>query len=307
MRGDVDAEARGLRVPQAEHVDDTAEREDAPGRDGDVRRKEGDVAPARARQRAEDPRVDLLERVGVLLLDERLQRGEEACDHHAREHERRRIALPSRRAAHGPRDDDGDGASDERGERQQLLPVQHPRQVRDRKGRAEPGTRGDAEEVGVGERVVEDALVRRARDGEHARRRAPRGRRGARGAARGSSPTSRRAASSRSARGARAATGRRRRARCRAGRRARRRRARPRGTRPRRSPSRARRRGREPRRPRGRPTAARASCPARPSRRASSRAAAARCRPRGRSPRAAGPSARRPSRRRARSTGCALP
>ncbi len=264
MRGDVDAEARGLRVPQAEHVDDTAEREDAPGRDGDVRRKEGDVAPARARQRAEDPRVDLLERVGVLLLDERLQRGEEACDHHAREHERRRIALPSRRAAHGPRDDDGDGASDERGERQQLLPVQHPRQVRDRKGRAEPGTRGDAEEVGVGERVVEDALVRRARDGEHAPderreddaghaelpedrlRRLVERRRVDQPEAREQRPDG--VAGRDVERADEHADDERDHE------------ERDRGDRP----AGRRRRGREPRRPRGRPTAARASCPARP-------------------------------------------
>ena len=36
-----------------------------------------DVAPAAARQAPEDPGVDLLQGVGVLLLDERLHRGEE--------------------------------------------------------------------------------------------------------------------------------------------------------------------------------------------------------------------------------------
>ena len=39
--------------------------------------------------------------------------------------------------------------------------------VRDREGRAEPGARRDAEQVGVGKRVVEDALVGGAGDREH--------------------------------------------------------------------------------------------------------------------------------------------
>ena len=74
---DVDAEARRLVVAEVEHVDDAAQREDDDDRDGDVREDEDDVRPAGARDVPEDPRVDLLQRLGVLLLHERLPRGEE--------------------------------------------------------------------------------------------------------------------------------------------------------------------------------------------------------------------------------------
>ena len=58
--------------------------------------------------------------------------------------------------------------------------------VGDRERRAEPGAGGDAEQVRVGERVAEDALVRRAGDREHPADERARARRAARGAARGS-------------------------------------------------------------------------------------------------------------------------
>ena len=45
--------------------------------DDDVRRDERDVVPARRLEPAEDPAVDLLQRLGVLLLHEGLHRGEE--------------------------------------------------------------------------------------------------------------------------------------------------------------------------------------------------------------------------------------
>ena len=73
--------------------------------------------PARARDVPEDPRVDLLQRVGVLLLDERLPRGEERRHRHAGEDERRRVALAARGAADRVGEHDGDGAADERRDR----------------------------------------------------------------------------------------------------------------------------------------------------------------------------------------------
>ena len=89
----VDAEARRLVVAEAEHVDDAAEREDHDDRDRDVREDQDDVRPARARDVPEDPRVDLLQRLRVLLLDERLPGGEERGDRDAGEDERRGVAL----------------------------------------------------------------------------------------------------------------------------------------------------------------------------------------------------------------------
>ncbi len=96
---DVDPEARRLVVAEVEHVDDAAQRDDHDDRDGDVREDEDDVGPARARDVPEDPRVDLLQRLRVLLLDERLPGREERRHRHAGEDQRRRVPLAARRAA----------------------------------------------------------------------------------------------------------------------------------------------------------------------------------------------------------------
>ena len=120
-----------------------------------------------ARDVPEDPRVDLLQRLRVLLLDERLPGGEERGHRHAGQDQRRRVALAPRRAADRVREHDRDGAADERGDGQHPLPAQPVREVRDRDRRAEPGAGGDAEEVRIRERIAEDALVGRAREREH--------------------------------------------------------------------------------------------------------------------------------------------
>ena len=169
------------------------QREDHDHRDRDVREDQNDVRPARARDVPEDPRVDLLQRLRVLLLDERLPGREERRDGDAGEDQRCGVALAPRRAADGVRQHHGDEPADERGDREQPLPSQPVGQVRDRDRRAEPRAGGDAEEVRVRERVAEDALVGRARERRASRRRARRAPRAARGSPRGSPPRSARA------------------------------------------------------------------------------------------------------------------
>ena len=97
---DVDAEARRLVVAEAEHVDD------APAARRSRRSRRATYGEDRGRRRvqpvlgmfAEDPRVDLLQRLRVLLLDERLPRGEERRHGDAGEDQRRRVALAAARS-----------------------------------------------------------------------------------------------------------------------------------------------------------------------------------------------------------------
>ena len=163
----VDAEARRLVVTEVEDVDDAPEREDHDDRDGDVRKDQDDVRPAGARDVPEDPRVDLLQRLRVLLLDERLPGREERGHRDAGEDERRGVALAPCRAADGVGEHHGDRASDEGGDREHTLSAQPLGEIRDRDRRPEACAGGDAEEVRIGERVAEDALVRRAGEREH--------------------------------------------------------------------------------------------------------------------------------------------
>src|SRR5215471_13874758 len=74
--------------------------------DEDVRRDEGDVVPARRVEPAEDPAVDLLDRLGVLLLDEGLHGGQEAHHRDAGEDQRRRAPAAGARAAERVREGD---------------------------------------------------------------------------------------------------------------------------------------------------------------------------------------------------------
>ena len=164
---DVDAEARRFVVTEVEDVHDAPQREDHDDRDGHVREDQDDVRPARARDVAEDPRVDLLQRLGVLLLDERLPRSEERRDGDARQDQRCGVALAPRRAAHGIGEHHGDRPADEGRDREHPLATQPVRKVGDRDRRAEPRAGGDTEEVGIRERIAEDALVRRSRRRQH--------------------------------------------------------------------------------------------------------------------------------------------
>ena len=84
------------------------------------------------------------------------------------EHERRRVAFAARRAADRVREHDRDGGARRTpANGSTSCPASACGQVGDRERRAEPGAGRDAEQVRVGERVVEDALVRRPGDGEH--------------------------------------------------------------------------------------------------------------------------------------------
>ena len=163
----VDAQARGLHVPQREHVEHARVHQHDDHRDQEVREDERDVVPARGRDAAEDERVDLLQVLHGVLLHERLQRGEEGADRDAREHEHPR---PLARAA--PEEvRPGDGEQRPREGRQRQRVDRAERAVgseRDRTGRAESGTGGRAEQVRIGERIAEDALVGAAREPEHA-------------------------------------------------------------------------------------------------------------------------------------------
>ena len=164
---DVDPEARRLVVAEVQHVDHAPQREDHDHRDREVREDQDDVRPARARDVPEDPRVHLLQRLRVLLLDERLPGREERRDGDAREDQRGGVALAPRRTTDGIRQHHRDRPSDERGDGEHPLTSQAVRQVRDRDRGAEPRPGCDAEEVRVRERVAEDALVGRAREREH--------------------------------------------------------------------------------------------------------------------------------------------
>ena len=119
---DVDAERRGLLVADAQHVEQPPVQQDHDRADDDVRRDERDVVPAGRVEAAEDPAVDLLQRLRVLLLDERLDRGQERDDRHAGEHERRRAAAVAGRVAERRRRATTPSAgADERRERQQVV------------------------------------------------------------------------------------------------------------------------------------------------------------------------------------------
>ena len=128
--------------------------------------EQDDVVPAGGADAAEDPRVDGLERVRVLLLDERLHRGEER----GRPSRRRAPAWPGRVSSASGR---ARRRSRRRPRRRRRPPPgagsrrRLPGRVRDHERRAEPGPGRHAEQVRVGERVAEHALVGRARGREH--------------------------------------------------------------------------------------------------------------------------------------------
>ena len=125
-----------------------------------------DVVPAGGVEAAEDPRVDGLERVGVLLLEERLHRREERRDRDACEDERGGASRAARRAPDDIGERDRRRAADERGEREQVVAPGAARAVDEGERRAEAGAGRHAEQVRVGERVAERPLVGRAGDRE---------------------------------------------------------------------------------------------------------------------------------------------
>jgi hypothetical protein len=142
---------RGSRflVAHAEDVEEASMQQDPGDRDRNVREQDDDVAPARARQAAQDPRVDLLDRVRVLLLYERLHGGEEGGDGDAGQDERRATRAGSGRPPDRIGDHHRDRPAEEGGRRQRVLEVD-PAQINDRDGRTQPGTGSHAEQVRVG-------------------------------------------------------------------------------------------------------------------------------------------------------------
>ena len=136
--------------------------------DRDVRRADRDVGPRRGREAAEQPRVDVLQHVGVPLLDEGLHGGGERRDRDAGEDEGAARVHRAGRAAEDVRGDDRDDRAAEGGERHRPVGSRRGRRrVHDRERRAETGAAGDAEQVRIRERVPEDALIRGAGDREH--------------------------------------------------------------------------------------------------------------------------------------------
>ena len=197
------AQARRLVVPEVQHVDHTAQREDHDRRDGDVRQHEPDVRPAGRRDVPEDPRVDLLERVRVPLLDERLPRREERRHGDAGEDERRGVALAPGRAADRVGEEDGRDPADERGGGQDALAAQALRAgTRSRPSRRD--RRPQRRRAGTGPRVGSGRRPGTSRPRARAsRRRSRRARRAARGSPTGSPPRSRTAATPRAGRASR--------------------------------------------------------------------------------------------------------
>ena len=165
---DVDPEARRLVVAEAEDVEHAPVQDEHERAHRDVRRADRDVVPGRGREAAEQPRVDVLQLLRVLLLHERLHRRREGRHRHAGEHERTGHLRGADRAAERVRDDDRGDRTRERGQRHRPVAARRGRGgVDDRERRAEPGAAGHAEQIRVAERVPEHALIRGAGDGEH--------------------------------------------------------------------------------------------------------------------------------------------
>ena len=140
---DVDAERRRFLVAEAEHVERAAVETDRDHARGDVRRDQRHAVPAGDVEPPEDPAVDLLEGLGVLLLDEGLDRGEEAHHRDPGEDQGRRCPAGSRRAAERVGRRDGDRAAEERDERDQVVRRHGAVPVDDRDRRAEARPRRD--------------------------------------------------------------------------------------------------------------------------------------------------------------------
>ena len=160
------AQARRLVVADGEDVEQAPVPEEDGRAERDVREQDEDVRPARGLELAEDPAVDLLHRLRAALLDVGLHGGEERGHGDAGEDERRRPA-PAHRAAEEVRDADPERRAGEGGDRAQVEPAVAAEVVGDHDRRAEPGAGRRPEQVRVGERVPEDALVGGAGRGEH--------------------------------------------------------------------------------------------------------------------------------------------
>ena len=161
---DVDPEARRFVVADAQNVEQTAMQQNHRRAGDDIRPGQDAVVPAGRREPAEQPGVDLSQRLLPLLLHERLRRRHEGGDRHPGQNQRRGRAHAADGTTQHVRTSDACRRSEEGGERNELARTAG---IVDRERRAETGAGCDAEQVRVGERVPKDALVRRAGDGEH--------------------------------------------------------------------------------------------------------------------------------------------
>ena len=174
--GDVEAEALRLDVADLDHVEEATNGPERRHRDRDRWERQANVVPAGRPESPEDPRVDLAEGLGTLLLQERLDRGEERGDGDAGEDEAGRGAAPEARTPEPVRQPDADERADEGRDRNRELERSR-RAVGDGDRRTEPGARRRAQQVGVGEGVAEHApgtrLPRPRAPRRPARRRSP--------------------------------------------------------------------------------------------------------------------------------------
>jgi hypothetical protein len=155
-----------LVVTDREHVEGTSAEEQHDERRAQVGQNDHDVRPLCLAQLAEEPAVDLAQVVGVLLLDQGLARGEERGDRDAGQQQGRAV-RPAGGGAQRQRAPDADERSGEGGQRDDADRAHGlDGGVGDDQGGAEAGAGRRSEEVGVGERVPEDALIGGARDGQ---------------------------------------------------------------------------------------------------------------------------------------------
>src|ERR1035437_4207271 len=170
-----DSERPGRLLTECERVEGASERQEEGQREGHVDGQRHDRTRRRARQRAKHPEHERLRARGVAKGEKEQQdrRGERVHDD-TREEESTAVQPATRRRPDAD-DEDGRQRAEKRRERQR-------ERVEDSRphsgGRAETeerpdersarGASGDAEEIGIGERVSEQSLKRGAREGQRA-------------------------------------------------------------------------------------------------------------------------------------------
>ena len=148
----------GFLVAHGEHVERSAVAQHHRSGQHEVRQQQRRLGPSRGRDPAEDPGEDLAERVAVGLQRVGLAGGQEAGHGDARQ-DQRRSGAPAE-VARRVRHRDGQQRSGECGKRNRVEGAGPVAQiVGDGERRTEPCTGGDAEQVGVGQRVAEGGLI----------------------------------------------------------------------------------------------------------------------------------------------------
>ena len=172
----VHAQRAGLVVADGEHVERPAAEQQHDARRDEVGEHQHDVGPLRAAELAEQPAVHLAQVVGVLLLDQGLRGGEEGGDGDPGEQQGRAVRAAGRRPERSAQPTPTSAPTKAASGTTPNGPSGLRRRVGDDQRRAQPGAGGGAEQVRVGERVAEDALVGRRRRSPVRRRPGRRGR-----------------------------------------------------------------------------------------------------------------------------------